>query len=524
MVFFFLLFLSSSNGLAANLPDRCRSGQPIVEMAACEDNSNVLAAIGNLSDVATTMADSSFSKMIGATTEVKASGTKFFEPTSAPIRDLRDSPLPFVDAGAALPSCQTMRGYGFGLTSSTVINYEKLPPRGRKDMMRRLFDPDQGANFSYLVLPMSTTDFNGADEEDFSVCDCKPGQTPDPKRHCFDPSRLEHQMKFLEEARKWNPDLKVMLKPWSPPPHMKLQETVNQKIPYRGGKFNIEWADSLGACLADATRYVQSRGIKVQSVAAQNEPGIQMPYPSVYMDEASQAKVLDGVYSRMKKEQPDLQLVLRSDNFNSAHEVLKTAKMITSGARSLVFAAHCYSGEPDPAVDAMPRGANAFCGGDQSIEYMLGECTGHTSVSDADFSWWMDKRVMTDTQMGATGTVTWNGILDEKHGPKSGGCEQCRGLATTDFSDEKKTKVLWNPEFYAVNHASRFLKPGAVRLVVDRENGAGVKQLLFKNPDDTTVGIFWNSSGETKRFRVVTRDCRESEIVMPPNTATTLTW
>ena len=51
--------------------------------------------------------------------------------------------------------------------------------------------------------------------------------------------------------------------------------------------------------------------------------------------------------------------------------------------------------------------------------------------------------------------------LDENDGPHLGGCKDCRGVVTIDSRDGKITR---NEEYYALAHASRFVRPGARRI------------------------------------------------------------
>jgi glucosylceramidase len=428
--------------------------------------------------------------------------------------------LSYVDAGDSAPSCQSVRGYGFALTEATTMNYEKLTSDQKQQVMQTLFSKKSGAGFSYLVLPVSSNDFGDPNAPDHSICDCH-GRNPDKGQSCFDPSSLETPLRFLQQAAHYNPGLKVMLKPWSPPPYMKTSQSGN--VGYRGGDFDIEWSDSLAGCLSDAVDWLSNRGVKVQSVSTQNEPGLKLPYPSVHMDEVSQAKVLDGLFRNLSSKYPDLQYVLRADNFNSSPSAKATLDSMKSGAKNLVFAAHCYGGTPSDTDVLMSPGYGAFCQKDERMEYMLGECTGHDAVNTHDFQWWIENRLLLDAWMGATGTVAWNGVLDEQNGPKRGGCSKCRGLLTTDFSSGSAV-MSWNPEYYALSQVSHFVQDGAKRIVKERQNAAGVSQIFYENPDGKRVAIFWNPSQQDKSFRLVTQDCSESTIHVAAYSAVTVTW
>ena len=78
--------------------------------------------------------------------------------------------------------------------------------------------------------------------------------------------------------------------------------------------------------------------------------------------------------------------------------------------------------------------------------------------------------------------VLWNLALDERNGPFIGGCDDCRGVVTVN-DDGTVTKEL---EYWALGHASRFVRPGAVRIgssqPADRDRpGEGLTNVAFAN-------------------------------------------
>ena len=52
----------------------------------------------------------------------------------------------------------------------------------------------------------------------------------------------------------------------------------------------------------------------------------------------------------------------------------------------------------------------------------------------------------------------WNLVLDEHGGPHKGGCPDCTGLATIN---QRTGAVTLNAEYYALAHASKFIRRGA---------------------------------------------------------------
>jgi glucosylceramidase len=88
--------------------------------------------------------------------------------------------------------------------------------------------------------------------------------------------------------------------------------------------------------------------------------------------------------------------------------------------------------------------------------------------------------------------------LDELHGPYTGGCTNCRGVVTINSLSGAVTR---NVEYYALAHASRFVKPGA-RRIGSTPALQGLENVAFRNPDSSTVVIVVNAAAEERRFAV----------------------
>jgi glucosylceramidase len=115
----------------------------------------------------------------------------------------------------------------------------------------------------------------------------------------------------------------------------------------------------------------------------------------------------------------------------------------------------------------------------------------------------------------------WNLALDENHGPHTGGCGDCRGLVTID---SRTGAVTRNEEYYAFAHASRFVRPGARRIM----SGTFVDSLesvAFQNSDDGTYAlIVLNATTTTRRFIMRSDDGRAFVYTMPARAVATFRW
>jgi len=94
--------------------------------------------------------------------------------------------------------------------------------------------------------------------------------------------------------------------------------------------------------------------------------------------------------------------------------------------------------------------------------------------------------------------LLWNLALDELHGPYTGGCGNCRGVVTIN---SLSGAVTHNVEYYALGHASRFVRPGA-RRIGSTSGVAGLESVAFRNPDSSRVLIVVNTAAAERRFAV----------------------
>jgi glucosylceramidase len=127
------------------------------------------------------------------------------------------------------------------------------------------------------------------------------------------------------------------------------------------------------------------------------------------------------------------------------------------------------------------------------------ECSGGEWAPkfDETFDWTVKNLIIGSTRNWSKGVLMWNLALDENFGPHKGGCGDCRGIVTINSGTGEVTK---NIEYYAFGHASKFVKPGAVR-VASNEDG-GISNVAFRNVDGSLVLIALNGNKAATTFSV----------------------
>jgi glucosylceramidase len=111
----------------------------------------------------------------------------------------------------------------------------------------------------------------------------------------------------------------------------------------------------------------------------------------------------------------------------------------------------------------------------------------------------------------------WNLALDEAGKPNIGPFD-CGGLVTID---SKTGEITRSGQYWAFTHFSRAVRRGAKRIESSGEL-EGVSHVAFVNPDGSMATVLTNAAAERKVLLRLYG--RESEVRLPADSVTTLTW
>jgi glucosylceramidase len=102
--------------------------------------------------------------------------------------------------------------------------------------------------------------------------------------------------------------------------------------------------------------------------------------------------------------------------------------------------------------------------------------------------------------------------LNPSGGP-SMNCTTCTALVTVDNSADTAT---YNAEYYSLGQASKFVKPGAVRIGSNTFGSGNIEDVAFQNPDGSTALVVLNSNTSSSSTFGVTRTASTSTTRCPP--------
>jgi glucosylceramidase len=411
-------------------------------------------------------------------------------------------------------SFQEMIGFGAAMTDASAFLFEKLPPAVRDTVLRDLFGPpvtgtnrgagDLGIGLSFVRVPMGASDFS---LRHYSYDDMPPGDTDSTLTHfSIEPDRAE-KLPMLRRALAINPRLKVMASPWSAPGWMK---TGNALIK---GTLQPLFYDSFADYFVKFIRAYEREGVPVYAVSLQNEPAFEPEnYPGMRVDPAARARVVAYHVGPAFQRAGIHTLIWDWDhNWDAPQQPL--AVLADTAARKYIqgVAWHCYGG--DVAAQSTVRDRYP----DKDVYFS--ECSGGewSPRFDENLSWFVNTLIIGSVRNWARGVLLWNLALDAQHGPHLGGCGNCRGVVTVDTATHKYSR---NVEYYALGHASKFVRPGAKR-IASTGGDSTIAHVAFRNADDGTIVVIVLNSGGARREVAVSLKGRAFSYELPEDAVAT---
>lgn len=404
---------------------------------------------------------------------------------------------------------QEIVGFGASLTDSSAwLIQHKLDARQRDALLRELFGRDDGGlGLSFSRLTIGASDFS---RHHYSLADTPDG-TPDPELKHF--SIDENRGDVIPVARAMlavNPQLKIMASPWSAPGWMKDTNGLIQ------GTLLPQYYDAFSRYLLKYVDAYAAEGIPIFALTVQNEPDYEpKDYPGMRLNAPARARLIGDHLGPMIAARGSGPLIFDWDhNWDKPQEPLGVLGDAKANPHVAAVAWHCYGGEvaaQSPVHDAFP----------DKDAYMT-ECSGGDwePVRSGGLPLQMKNIIIRSARHWARGALFWNLALDENNGPYAGGCDTCRGVVTIDSRTGAITRT---DEYYALAHASRFVRQGAHR-IASSETGDDLDNVAFRNADDgSLVLLIANSAKQPRRFSAV-QGGKAFDYTLPARSIATFVW
>ncbi|PWZ00059.1 glycoside hydrolase [Testicularia cyperi] len=249
----------------------------------------------------------------------------------------------------------------------------------------------------------------------------------------------------LLDALKRNPDLKVVLSPWSPPAFMKSNDTLN------GGTLRDGFVPALAAYYARTAEAFDSAGITPWAMTLQNEPSNVASYPSMGMNSSVQSELagqLKGALARVNLN--SVQVWAHDDNYSGYAGAADIVNANASAVDGVAF--HCYRGDPSEIANF----TSSLRSGNSKNIYMT-ECTGTGAPNDRweGIQAWLRRVYWPVIRQNSRTVLQWNLALDSGYAPRlsTSYCSSCTGSLTLSSNrNPANPYVTYNDQFYLTSH------------------------------------------------------------------------
>lgn len=378
---------------------------------------------------------------------------------------------------------QTMDGFGYTLTGGSALHIAKMEPAAQAALLKELFAVDgNNIGVSYLRLSIGASDL---DEKVFSYNDLPAGETDiDLKKFDLGYDKL-YLIPVIKEILKINPDIKFLGSPWSAPTWMKTNNDT------RGGSLKPEYYDVYARYFVKYIQAMKAEGINIDAITIQNEPLHPGNNPSMFMPDTAQAnfikKSLGPVFAANKiktkiivydhnADRPDYPMNIYKD---------KEAARYVDGA-----AFHLYGGK----IEALSEVHKAYP--DKNL-YFTEQWIGAPGNMTEDIAWHVKTLIIGASRNWCRTVLEWNLANNPQNKPHTdrGGCDRCLGAVTIDGS-----KFTRNPAYYIIAHASKFVRPGSVR--IESSITKELPNVAFKTPDGKKVLVVFNDGKDKQSFTI----------------------
>ncbi len=399
---------------------------------------------------------------------------------------------------------QVMEGFGYTLTGGSAQHIMGMSVPARAALLRELFATDStNIGVSYLRVSIGASDLN---DHVFTYNDVPPGETdPELSRFNLGPD-LTDVVPVLRQIREVFPELKILGSPWTAPGWMKTNGD------FRGGSLKPEYFSVYARYLVRYVEAMKAAEIPIDAVTPQNEPLHPGNNPSMFMTASDQADFIKnhlgpafkaaGLATKIicydhNADRPDYPLAILND---------PQAKPFVAGS-----AFHLYAGR----IEALSQVHDAHP--DKGL-YFTEQWIGAPGNLRGDLSWHTRNLIVGASRNWCRTVLEWNLAADAQNRPHTdrGGCDRCLGAIT--IQGETVTR---NPAYYIIAHASKFVRPGSLR--IGSSLPASLPNVAFRTPQGRRVLVVLNPGPTPQTFQI--RHQGQSIVpTLPESAVATYVW
>ncbi|HUX82117.1 MAG TPA: glycoside hydrolase family 30 protein [Halothiobacillus sp.] len=401
---------------------------------------------------------------------------------------------------------QTIEGFGGAFTESAAVTWQALSPARRKEVLEGYFDRDAGHGYSLCRVHMNSCDFSLGNYAHVGT----PG---DVELRSFNIDRdRQALLPFIKQAQQVaGKPINLLISPWSPPAWMKSNGEMNH-----GGRLLPQYRQAWAHCFVRFIEEYTKEGLQVWGVSVQNEPAASQPWEScLYTAEEERDFVRDFLGPALSRAGlGHVRIIVWDHNRDLMVERASVVYSDPEAARYVWGTGFHWYGEDhfdhvQLVHDAWP---------DKQLLSTEGCQEGGPHLGSWDLGERYARSMINDLNRWTVGWIDWNLVLNEQGGPNHVG----NFCSAPVIVDREHDAVLRQSSYYYLGHFSRFVKPGA-RRVLCASTRQNLEATAFINPDASIATVVMNRTETALRFALRVGEARMLAELPPRSIATYLT-
>lgn len=377
---------------------------------------------------------------------------------------------------------QSIDGFGYTLTGGSATLINSLPAAEKDALIKELFSTEENAiGVSYLRVSIGASDLSA---NVFTYNELPAGQTDVNQDKFSIAPEMTDLIPVLKKILTINPNIKILGSPWTSPTWMKTNNA------YKGGSLKPEYYQTYAKYFVKYIEAMKAQGITIDAITIQNEPLHPGNTPSLYMEAADQAIFIKTALGpAFKKANINTKIIVYDHNADRPDYPITILADPEANKYVDGSAFHLYGGD----ISALTQVHNAYP--DKHV-YFTEQWVGGPGNFPEDLKWHVSTLIVGATRNWSRNVLEWNLAADQNYNPHTpdGGCTTCLGALTISPA------VTRNVAYYVIAHASKFVRPGSVRIGSNYDNG--LANVAFKSPDGKKILIAMNTNKTEQTFNI----------------------
>ena len=398
---------------------------------------------------------------------------------------------------------QSIDGFGYTLTGGSATLINQLPEQEKDALLKELFATQGNAvGISYLRVSIGASDLSA---KVFTYNELPAGETDVNMERFSIAEEMTDLVPVLKRILAINPSIKILGSPWTPPTWMKTNKA------YKGGSLLPEFYQAYANYFVKYIAAMKAQGITIDAITIQNEPLHPGNTPSLLMLAKDQAEFIKTALGpTFQKAGIKTKIILYDHNADRPDYPMSILADAEASKYVDGSAFHLYGGK----IEALSQVHEAYP--DKHL-YFTEQWVGGPGNFAEDLKWHVSTLIVGATRNWSRNVLEWNLAADANYNPHTpdGGCTNCLGAITI------APAITRNVAYYVIAHASKFVRPGSVRINSSADNT--LSNVAFKTPDGKKALIVMNTSNTNQTFNISDK----GKIVtptLPAGAAATFVW